>query len=113
MKDSDERTQYVVRLLKDTFWFFILSVYYFCESIILFCVPRKFRAKSAAGEIVLVTGAGGGLGRLMALKFAKLGATVIVWDIKKDGGYQHECEMAYVPSHSRTTTTLYYSLKIQ
>ncbi|KAK6626445.1 hypothetical protein RUM44_008918 [Polyplax serrata] len=85
MKDSDERTQYVVRLLKDTFWFFILSVYYFCESIILFCVPRKFRAKSAAGEIVLVTGAGGGLGRLMALKFAKLGATVIVWDIKKDG----------------------------
>jgi len=34
--------------------------------------------KSIHGEIALVTGAGHGMGQLIALKMAKLGATVIV-----------------------------------
>ena len=85
MNDIEERLYETVRLIKDIFLFFLLTAYYFCESIILFFIPRKFRRKNVVGEIVLVTGAGGGIGRLIALKFAKLGATVIVWDIKKDG----------------------------
>lgn len=85
MNDLEERVYHVVRLIKDIFLFFALSAYYFCESVVLLLIPRKFRAKSVAGEIVLVTGAGGGIGRLIAVKFAKLGATVVVWDIKKDG----------------------------
>ncbi|XP_071442015.1 short-chain dehydrogenase/reductase family 16C member 6-like [Hetaerina americana] len=41
--------------------------------------------KSVEGEIVLVTGAGHGIGRQLALKFASLGATVVCWDINSAG----------------------------
>ena len=46
--------------------------------------PAAFR-KSIAGEIVLITGAGSGIGRLMALKMAKLGAVVVSWDVNAKG----------------------------
>jgi len=38
------------------------------------------------GKIALVTGAGAGIGRATALKFAEEGATVVVSDIDTDGG---------------------------
>ncbi|CAL7940438.1 unnamed protein product [Xylocopa violacea] len=41
--------------------------------------------KSIAGEIALVTGGGGGLGRLIALRLANLGAIVVIWDVNKEG----------------------------
>ncbi|XP_070534812.1 epidermal retinol dehydrogenase 2-like [Ptychodera flava] len=41
--------------------------------------------KSLDGEIVLVTGAGSGIGRLMSINFAKQGSTLVLWDINKDG----------------------------
>ena len=43
------------------------------------------REKSVAGEKILITGAGSGLGRLMALDFAQRGAEIIAWDINKPG----------------------------
>lgn len=49
----------------------------FAETI--FPPPRK----NISGEIVFLTGAGSGLGRLMALKFAKLGATIACVDINQ------------------------------
>lgn len=48
-----------------------------------FIVP--VRKKNVSGEIVLVTGAGSGIGRLLAIKFASLGATVVIWDINEEG----------------------------
>lgn len=51
--------------------------------------PRK----NVAGEIVLITGAGSGLGRLLALKFAHLGAVLVLWDINKEGN-EETCKMA-------------------
>ncbi|XP_061425368.1 retinol dehydrogenase 10-like [Lethenteron reissneri] len=42
---------------------------------------RPPRAKSVAGEVCLVTGAGGGLGRLFALELASRGATLVLWDV--------------------------------
>ncbi|NXW53221.1 RDHE2 dehydrogenase, partial [Eurystomus gularis] len=39
------------------------------------------RKKSFAGEIVLITGSANGIGRQIALKFAPLGATLVLWDI--------------------------------
>lgn len=41
--------------------------------------------KSVDGNVVLITGAGAGIGRLMALKFAKLGARLVLWDINREG----------------------------
>lgn len=38
------------------------------------------RLKCIDGEICLITGAGGALGRLFALEFAKEGASLVLWD---------------------------------
>lgn len=40
--------------------------------------------KSVAGEIVLITGAGHGIGREFALEMSKLGATCVLWDVNKE-----------------------------
>ncbi|XP_011684126.1 epidermal retinol dehydrogenase 2 isoform X2 [Strongylocentrotus purpuratus] len=48
-------------------------------------IPGSWKPqKDVSKEIVLVTGGGMGIGRLMSLTFAKLGATVIIWDINKE-----------------------------
>lgn len=56
---------------------------YIVEGIYRLFVPVE--EKSVAGEIVLVTGAGHGIGREIALKYASLGATVVCWDLNEEG----------------------------
>lgn len=63
------------------FWTVIFSI----ENIIKLFIPLKYKMKSIAGEITLVTGGGGGLGRLTALRLANLGAIVVIWDVNKAG----------------------------
>ncbi|NXP11025.1 RDHE2 dehydrogenase, partial [Thinocorus orbignyianus] len=60
-----------------------LLFYYTLESLVFMIVPR--RKKNVSGEIVLITGAGSGIGRLISIKFARLGATVVLWDINQEG----------------------------
>jgi all-trans-retinol dehydrogenase (NAD+) len=49
-------------------------------------VPTKFHPKKdVRNQIVLVTGAGSGLGRLLSLSFARLGARLVLWDIDENG----------------------------
>ncbi|XP_036120318.1 epidermal retinol dehydrogenase 2 [Molossus molossus] len=66
-------------------------LYYFLESLIYKVIPKG--KKDVTGEIVLITGAGSGIGRLMAIKFASLGAIVVLWDINEEGNME-TCRLA-------------------
>lgn len=62
------------------------------------------RTKPIKGELVLITGSGGGLGRLLAQEFTKHGAEVVLWDINSSSNEQtkklvHEME---VKAHTYT-----------
>lgn len=61
------------------------SFYYFLEDLVLSLIPRRFRRKDVEGDIVLVTGGGSGLGRLMCLKLAARGAKIVTWDVNAGG----------------------------
>lgn len=65
--------------------FLALSIYAILEGIVKSFIPSKYKMKSINGEIALVTGGGGGLGRLLSLRLANLGAIVVVWDINESG----------------------------
>ncbi|NXE92262.1 RDHE2 dehydrogenase, partial [Menura novaehollandiae] len=67
----------------ETLKFIGLFVYYLLESLVFFVVPK--RKKNVSGEIVLITGAGSGIGRLLSVRFASLGATMVLWDINQEG----------------------------
>ena len=47
-------------------------------------LPNQFE-KSIVGDVVLITGGGSGIGRLMAVKLAKLGAIIVTWDVNQAG----------------------------
>ncbi|CAF1111790.1 unnamed protein product, partial [Brachionus calyciflorus] len=52
------------------------------------CVPNKNRSKSDKDPIVLITGSGSGIGKLIAIKFAELGAQCILVDIDQKSNNQ-------------------------
>ncbi|XP_037023564.2 short-chain dehydrogenase/reductase family 16C member 6-like [Artibeus jamaicensis] len=78
-------------LILDTSIFVAKCSYYILESLAYKIIPK--RKKNVAGEVVLITGAGSGLGQLMAIKFAILGATVVLWDINEEGNMK-TCRLA-------------------
>ncbi|XP_025264257.1 short-chain dehydrogenase/reductase family 16C member 6-like [Camponotus floridanus] len=67
--------------------FLILKVFYFiCKNILTMFIP--ITKKSVTNEIVLVTGAGHGIGKEIAIGYALLGATVICCDINEETNKQ-------------------------
>ncbi|KAM9626401.1 epidermal retinol dehydrogenase 2 isoform 2-T3 [Trichechus inunguis] len=77
---------------KDNVVLFLGKVLFSLLETMVFSIIPKPR-KNVAGEIVLITGAGSGIGRLLALQFARLGSVLVLWDINKDGNEQ-TCRMA-------------------
>ncbi|XP_055968482.1 short-chain dehydrogenase/reductase family 16C member 6-like [Sorex fumeus] len=76
--------------LVDTITFLMKFLYYGLDSLVHTVIPRS--KKDVTGEIVLITGAGSGLGRSMAIKFARLGAILVLWDINEEGNME-TCRM--------------------
>lgn len=65
----------------------LLDVVYFILRNTVRLVLRP-RTKPIDGELVLITGAGGGLGRLFAQEFTKHGADVVLWDVNGSSNEQ-------------------------
>ena len=61
-------------------------------------LPNQFE-KSIVGDVVLITGGGSGIGRLMAVKLAKLGAIIVTWDVNQAG---NEETVRFVVKNGRT-----------
>ncbi|KAF5902927.1 epidermal retinol dehydrogenase 2-like, partial [Clarias magur] len=78
-------TQVAFRMnfLLETLRVLVLSVYYILESWVKFLLPVG--KKSLAGETVLITGAGSGIGRIMATEFASMDVILVLWDINLGG----------------------------
>ncbi|XP_005396144.1 PREDICTED: short-chain dehydrogenase/reductase family 16C member 6-like isoform X2 [Chinchilla lanigera] len=75
----------------DTTMFLGKFLYYALEALVGNIIPKS--KKAVAGETVLITGAGSGLGRLLALHFARLGAIVVLWDIDQEANME-TCRLA-------------------
>ncbi|KAF5300241.1 hypothetical protein FQR65_LT09195 [Abscondita terminalis] len=84
----------------------VLVIWSVLEGIFRYIIPIE--EKSVKGEIVLITGAGHGLGRELALLYAAEGATVICWDVNEQNneetlriiekagcskGYAYKCDV--------------------
>nr|XP_012215645.1 PREDICTED: short-chain dehydrogenase/reductase family 16C member 6-like [Linepithema humile] len=78
-------------LLAEIFVLLFKVLYYICESVYKLFAPVK--EKSVAGEIVLVTGAGRGIGKELAIGYALLKATVVCWDINEETNQQTKNEI--------------------
>lgn len=86
MKTASQVSSILFDIAKDTVLFLVLSCYYILESLFWTLVPNALRPmKSLRGDVVLVTGGGGGVGRRLAIRLARLGAKVVVWDVNEDG----------------------------
>lgn len=76
----------ILKSILNVIGFLLFAFAVIVRSIYLSLLPTSYRhKKDIVGEIALVTGGGGGLGRLLALRLAKLGATVVLWDVNTQG----------------------------
>lgn len=58
------------------------------KSLVLPFIPTSFIAKDVGGQTVLITGAGSGIGRLVALEFADRHCRLVLWDINDQGNQE-------------------------
>lgn len=73
----------VVQAIIDVIVFVIVGIGHVIKAIYRTIVG--YPKKDLKGGIAVVTGGGGGLGSLIALRLARLGCTIVLWDINKQG----------------------------
>ncbi|XP_066940008.1 estradiol 17-beta-dehydrogenase 11-like [Macrobrachium rosenbergii] len=83
MMESIDWKEVVLTVLR-VWWMCIYGVYCMAESFVRSLLPRDYQRKEIRGEIVLITGGGSGIGRLLCLKFAEKGAKIVTWDIDEE-----------------------------
>jgi len=67
---------------------FLWAFYYVIEATVKLLLPERLFYKDVSGQVILITGGGSGIGRLMCQKFARLGATIVTWDINQAGNQE-------------------------
>lgn len=60
--------------------------------------------KSVEGKVILITGAGHGVGRQLAVMFARRGATLVLWDDNFKGNLDTRYMVELVPAKCHTYT---------
>ncbi|XP_071949929.1 17-beta-hydroxysteroid dehydrogenase 13-like [Antedon mediterranea] len=60
--------------------------------------------KDVSGKVVLITGAGHGLGRSFALHFARLGSTLVLWDVNTEGNEETAKQVRELGTEAYTFT---------
>ncbi|KAG5675254.1 hypothetical protein PVAND_005169 [Polypedilum vanderplanki] len=80
-KPASEMTK--LDAILDFFAFITISIGYIIQSI--FYTIFGWPEKDLNGELCVITGGGGGLGRLLAMRLVRLGVKVILWDISQQG----------------------------
>ncbi|CAO1384619.1 unnamed protein product [Diamesa hyperborea] len=82
---SDNYFDYAISLIVDLFMFTIKSIFFLAETLYLTILPDKYRKmKDVKNQVVLITGGGGGVGKHLALNFARMNSKVVLWDINRD-----------------------------
>lgn len=56
----------------------------------MYLILWLFQLQDVSGQVVLITGGGGGVGANLARNFAALNARVVIWDINKDGKFEFD-----------------------
>lgn len=74
----NESTSRLIKSLPTLVWSIFLGLFEWI-------IPKSWYAKDVGQDVVLITGGGSGLGRAIALEYAKLGSTIILWDINEIG----------------------------
>ncbi|XP_062992335.1 estradiol 17-beta-dehydrogenase 11-like [Elgaria multicarinata webbii] len=72
-----------MNLVFEFLWILAVIIYSYVEALVKLFIPVK--RKSVCGEIVLITGAAHGIGRLTAYEFAKRQSKLVLWDLNKHG----------------------------
>ncbi|XP_012944655.1 17-beta-hydroxysteroid dehydrogenase 13 [Aplysia californica] len=81
----------LVGALVELFTTLVVILYnYMVAAYCLFVPPAR---KPIHGEIVLITGAGHGIGREFALQLSQLGAVTVLWDINKENNEKTAAEV--------------------
>ncbi|XP_018592473.1 epidermal retinol dehydrogenase 2 [Scleropages formosus] len=77
-----ERMQLNLHMVKDFLELIVGVGFYLFEAFVRLLVQPAW--KDVEGEIVLVTGAAQGLGKLIAEELGHLGATLVLWDVNRE-----------------------------
>ncbi|NXC54601.1 DHB11 dehydrogenase, partial [Aleadryas rufinucha] len=93
-----------MNLFLELLLFLATLLYSYLEAFVKLFVPA--RRKSLSGELVLITGAGHGVGRATALEFAKRQSRLVLWDINKV--MAHSCPHSVSSGHN---FVLFFSLQ--